>query len=308
MDDFSLKVFVSAARNLSFTKCAQEMFISQPAVSKRISELERTFGLPLFERRGSSLILTPAGETLLQHARGLLEGYNALQYEMSLLKDELSGELHVGASTTIAQYLLPPVLARFVERYPEVKVIVTSGNSRQVEAGLLDHSIDVGLVENASREPGLHYDDLLRDELVLVADAHSRYARVDEMSIRELQQLPIVLRENGSGTLQVIEKAFAKQGYSLDSFRVVMQLGSTEAIKLFIRNGDALAIVSVISVSEELKENRLHVIDLTDTDLTRRFAFVARVNDNNKLSERFCQFVRRGVNHLGSSITKGYEV
>ena len=127
MDDFRLRVFITAAKTLNFTKCAEQLFISQPAVSKHIGELESRYKVQLFERSGSRLALTEAGRVMLEHAERIADGYRRLQYEMDLFTDRLGGELKVGASTTIAQYVLPQVLARFTARFPEVKVSLASG-------------------------------------------------------------------------------------------------------------------------------------------------------------------------------------
>lgn len=121
MDDFRLRVFITAAKTLNFTKCAEQLYISQPAVSKHIGELESRYKVQLFERSGSRLALTEAGRVMLEHAERIADGYRRLQYEMDLFTDRLGGELKVGASTTIAQYVLPQVLARFTARFPEVK-------------------------------------------------------------------------------------------------------------------------------------------------------------------------------------------
>lgn len=129
MDDFRLRVFITAAKTLNFTKCAEQLYISQPAVSKHIGELESRYKVQLFERSGSRLALTEAGRVMLEHAERIADGYRRLQYEMDLFTDRLGGELKVGASTTIAQYVLPQVLARFTARFPEVKVSLVSGNS-----------------------------------------------------------------------------------------------------------------------------------------------------------------------------------
>ena len=169
MDDFRLKVFITAARTLSFTRTAEQMFISQPAVSKHVGELESRYKVQLFVRRGSRLELTAAGETLLTCAERLAGDYRRMEYEMGLCASAVEGELRLGASTTIAQYLLPPILARFTTRFPGVRVSMMSGNSDQVEQALCGHGIDLGMVESLSRRQGLHYTLFTPDELVLVA-------------------------------------------------------------------------------------------------------------------------------------------
>ena len=293
MEDFRLKVFVSAAHHLNFTKASQELFISQPAVSKHISELESAFCLPLFNRNGSYLSLTLAGEKFLHYAEHLLAEYNTLNYEMSLLTDNLKGTLSLGASTTVAQYFLPSLLAKFTLHLPEVKVSLLSGNSAQVEEALFGHKIDLGIVENAGRCKGLHYENVIEDELVLVANTKGKYADIEEVTMEELTKMPIVFRGNGSGTLEVIESTFADVGYKIGMFNVIMQLGSTEAIKSFIQNVDAVAIISVIAANKELRDGSLRIIDIQGVDMKRHFAFVMRQGEQGKLIRRFCEFIQR---------------
>ena len=249
MDDFRLKVFITAARTLSFTRTAERLFISQPAVSKHIGELESQYKVQLFMRRGSRLELTGAGETLLACAERLADDYRRMQYEMSLCADAPVGELRLGASTTIAQYLLPPILARFTTRFPGVRVAMMSGNSDQVEQALGGHGIDLGMVESLSRRQGLHYTVFAPDELVLVARTGGPYSRTESITADELREIPLVLREGGSGTLEVIKAALGRAGIRIPQLNVVMRLGSTEGIKAFVRKRDAMAIVSVIWVS-----------------------------------------------------------
>jgi len=273
MDDFRLRVFITAAKTLNFTKCAEQLFISQPAVSKHIGELESRYKVQLFERSGSRLALTEAGRVMLEHAERIADGYRRLQYEMDLFTDRLGGELKVGASTTIAQYVLPQVLARFTARFPEVKVSLVSGNSEQVEAALARHDTDLGLVESSARHPGFHYEPFIPDELVLIASTKGWYGRCDQVTLAELQTVPLVLRESGSGTLEVISKYLAAADVRLASLRVVMQLGSTESIKSFVRNSDAMAIVSVASIVDELRSGELRIIDIEGCTIRREFSF-----------------------------------
>lgn len=288
MDDFRLKVFIAAARTLSFTRAAEQLYISQPAVSKHVGELESRYKVQLFTRRGSRLELTDAGRTMLEAAGRLLDDYRRLEYEMSLCADQTGGELRLGASTTIAQYLLPPILARF----PGVRVSMSSGNSAEVEQALGEHAVDLGLVESLSRRQGLHYTLFRPDELVLVARPGGKYARRETVTPEELPRIPLVLRESGSGTLEVIAAALAARGIRLSQFDVTMRLGSTEGIKAFVRNSDAMAIVSVISVVDELRSGVLRIIDLEDLPLRRDFAFVHVETEPSALVRQFIEFAR----------------
>lgn len=294
MDDFRLRVFITAARTLSFTRTAEQLCISQPAVSKHVGELESRYGLQLFTRRGSRLELTEAGRTLLASAERVADDYRRLEYEMSLCTGQTEGELRLGASTTIAQYLLPPILARFTTRFPKVRVSLLSGNSGQVEQALGDHAIDLGLVESVSRRQGLHYTPFRADELVLVARPGGKYARTESVTPEALCRIPLVLRENGSGTLEVIIAALADRGIRLSQLNVVLRLGSTEGIKGFVRHSDAMAIVSAFSVVDELRSGALRIVDLEGLTLLRDFVFVHNEAHPARLVRQFLDFVRVG--------------
>lgn len=293
MDEFRLKVFVTAARTLSFSKCAELMHVSQPAVSRHIGEIEARYGMPLFSRGSSGVVLTKAGQLFLSHAETLLSAYQKMDYDMDILGQAGRGSLSVGASTTIAMYLLPPVLASFMNISDGLDVSVLSGNSENVEQWLKDGKIDIGFVENASRKPWLHYERVMADELVLVAGTGGRYARTETVSMQELCTMPLVLREKGSGTREIVEKALAAHGISVENLEVAIELSSTEAIKSFVRFSDAVAVVSVISIRHELSEGSLRIIDIDGLDMCREFAAAVRPGEFSGLNERFCNYVIR---------------
>ena len=293
MDEFRLRVFVTAARTLSFSKCAAALNITQPAVSRHIGELEARYGMPLFVRGTSGVALTKAGGLLLQHAEGLLSAYQKMDYDMELLSQTSRGRLSIGASTTIAMYLLPPVLAAFMERSGGVEVSMLSGNSENVEQWLRDGTVDIGFVENASRRPWLHYEPLMADELVLVAGTQGRYGSLESVTPDELRGLPLVLREKGSGTREIIERALSRCGIRVEDLNVVIELSSTEAIKSFVRSSDTLAIVSVIALHRELADSSIRIVDIDGIDMPREFATAVRPGEFSGLNARFHDFVIR---------------
>ena len=293
MDEFRLRVFVTAARTLSFSKCAAALNITQPAVSRHIGELEARYGMPLFTRGTSGVALTKAGGLLLSHAESLLSAYQKMDYDMELLSQTSQGRLSIGASTTIAMYLLPPVLASFMELSGGVEVSMLSGNSENVEQWLRDGTVDIGFVENASRRPWLHYEPLMADELVLVAGTQGRYGSLESVTPQELRGLPLVLREKGSGTREIIERALSRRGIRVEDLNVVIELSSTEAIKSFVRSSDTLAIVSVIALHRELADGSLRIVDIDGVDMPREFATAVRPGEFSGLNARFHDFVIR---------------
>ena len=292
MSDFRLKVFQSVAKNLSFTKASQELYISQPAITKHIQELETAYQARLFDRQGGKISLTEAGNLLLEHCERILEDYKRLEYEMHLLHNEYTGELKLGASTTIAQYVLPPLLASFINKFPQVNLSLLNGNSRDIEIALQEHRIDLGLVEGIFRLPNLRYTTFLEDELVAVTRTGSKLPIGEEITPEELLQIPLVLRERGSGTLDVFERALQKHNIKLSSLQVLMYLGSTESIKLFLEHTDCMGIVSVRSVSRELYAGKLKVVDIRNMPLLRDFSFAQPQGQESGLSQVFMQFAK----------------
>lgn len=292
--DFRLRVFESVANNKSFTRAAEELSISQPAISKHIRELETQFGLCLFERTsGANVQITKEGEYFLRHVRRVLDAYRQMEYEMNLLTARHSGELRIGASTTISQYVLPPILAAFLKRFPQVKLNVISGNSFEIEKALTAKKIDLGLVEGVGKQSNIKYSPFLKDELVLVTSTQSSFAKLDEIDLDLFKHIPLVLRENGSGTLEVIKSELLKCGLHIADLEVIMQLGSTESIKSFLDNTDAMGIVSIRSVSKDVFNNRFKVIDIKDVEFLREFQFVVLQGKNGGLEEDFIRFAQR---------------
>lgn len=290
MNDFRLKVFCAVARNLSFTKAARELFVSQPAITKHVQELETAFGERLFERRGSRIALTDAGRLLLEHGGRILEDYRRLEYEMNLLHNRCAGRLRLGASTTIAQYVLPAVLAAFIRRFPQVDLSLLTVNSREVEQALQAQTIDLGLVEGVRRQAGLKYTPFMRDELVAVVHARCKLRLPEEIALADLCRIPLVLRERGSGTLEVLERVLEDRGIRLSDLQVLMYLGSTESIKQFLEHADCMGIVSVRSIGRELAEGRFRVIELKGLSIYRDFCFVRPQGQEGGLPQVFGQF------------------
>lgn len=291
--DFRLKVFCSVAKNLSFTKASQELFVSQPAISKHIQELENLYKVRLFERMGNRIILTDAGKLLLAHSEKIVDGYARLEYDMGLLRNEHRGELRIGASTTLAHYVLPPLLAGFIEKYPQVSLTLLSGNSTEIEKALQEHRIDLALVEGNVKQPSLKYTTFLEDELVAIVPSNSRWMDREEMDLEELKQVPLVLREYGSGTLDILLTALQQHHIKLSDLQIRLQLGSTESIKLFLENSDCMSFVSIRSISKELYQGKFKVIEIKGLSMHRVFDFVQLHGQEAALSALFTQYAER---------------
>ena len=293
MLDFRLQVFYTVAKRLNFTKASAELYISQPAVTKHIKELEAQFKVSLFERSGNKrILLTPAGEMLLQYAERLLEIYRELDYDMNLLVKQHSGVLRIGASTTVAQYIIPPILAQFHKKFKDIKVLLITGNTEEIELALLNKEIEFGIIEGISRNPQIRYEEYLKDELVLVSALNNPVIKKDVIKPEELPTYPLLLREPGSGTLDVIAHALKPHNLKLSDLQIEMQLGGTESIKSYLLHSNCLAFLSIHSILKELKNNECRIIDVKGLTIERPFNFIQHYGQPSSLTELFIRFAR----------------
>ena len=299
LTDFRLKVFKTVADRLSFTKAAAELLISQPAVTKQINELERLLGKPLFLRHGNRISLTDDGVRLLEYANRILALYGELRDAFVEEQGAFSGEIRLGASTTLSQYVLPGLLAKFRKLYPDVRVTLFNGNTEQIERQIADGKLDFGMIEGTASNPALHYELFMDDELVLVTSASNTSFSREEITAADLPALPLVIRENGSGTLDVLSRELSRHGLSLRQLHIEMQLGSTESIKHYLFYSDTFAFVSVQAVLDELAANRLRVVEVGDMELVRRFSFVTAHGQRSRLTDLFKQFC---LNHYNRKL------
>lgn len=290
--DFRLKVFKTVADRLNFTKAAAELLISQPAVTKHISELEKQLGVPLFIRKGGAVSLTRHGDLMLDYANRILVLYGTLNDAFADDGRLPSGEIRIGASTTIAQYVLPGILAAFKRRYPEISIVMSTGNTANIESLVTDGKIDFGIIEGRASSHALHYELFMKDELVLVTSVSNSAFRRDEITPEELSALPLIIRETGSGTLDVLEEVLSERGISMNSLNIEMRLGSTEGIKRYLYNSGTFAFLSIQSVADELASNKLRVIETTGMDVKRNFSFVSAHGQYGRLTGLFKQFCK----------------
>lgn len=285
--DFRLKVFYAVANRLSFTKAATELFITQPAVSKHIQELEEEYKVKFFDRNGSKISLTQAGKVLLEHAKSIFEIYREIDFDMSTLINQQRGILRLGASTTISQYIIPPLLARFHQKMADVKVNLRNGNTEQIENALLNKEIEIGIVEGQSKNQLIKYIPFLKDELVLVCNSKNPLVNKKEISKEDLLEMKFLIREQGSGTLEVIEHALKSLEISFSQLTVEMELGSTESIKSYLMNSDCVAFVSIHAIEKELKNNELAILDVKNLSMERYFYIISLQGKKESLSDLF---------------------
>ncbi|MBO9639066.1 MAG: LysR family transcriptional regulator [Siphonobacter aquaeclarae] len=288
--DFRLHVFRTAARRLNFTKAADELCISQPAVTKHIHKLERMLQIKLFERSGSGMKLSQAGKILLAHSDQIFAVYRELEFEINALMERQSGTLRLGASTTVAQYVLPPLLPAFRQKFPDIHLTMVSRNSDEIFRLLGAGEIDLGMTESAARETAFRLVPFLKDEIVLVA--RTQHPVASPVPLTDLPHIPLLLREPGSGTRDVLARALRNHHTGLHDLQVDMELSSTESIKQYMLSSDAMAFLSIHAVMKELGNNECRIVDIEGLEITRSFSFLLPHGQAPALSELFMKFIR----------------
>jgi DNA-binding transcriptional LysR family regulator len=273
LENFRLKVFRAVAEHLNFHKAADHLFLTQPAVTLQIKALERDLGVRLFDRGAGRISLTHQGSILLDYANKMAALAAEAEQELGCKDGKVSGQLSLGVSTTIAQYVLPRLLGAFLADYPAVEFSLRSGNTTEVVQLVRDDKVAIGLIEGPARDRGIHSEPFMQDELVLITP---RGFELDHLSGKQFTESSLLVREQGSGSRRVVETALEKAGFRLKSFRKVMELDSTEAIKSAVEAGLGIAFVSRWAISKEVELGTLKVAQVSGVQIIRQFALVTR--------------------------------
>ena len=274
LENFRLKVFRAVANHLSFRKAGEALYLTQPAVTLQIKTLEAELGVALFARRSTGVSLTEAGHLLLPFANRLQALAEAAQNELAQLSGGASGELILGASTTIAQYVLPALLAEFARAFPAIQLQVFSQNTEQISEGVANGRFGLGLIEGPAQRSDLKVEPWFEDELLLVVPASHDWADLLQIEARQLCDMPLVMRERGSGSRHVVELGLQKMGVRLGSLRVVMELDSTEAILSCVDEGLGVGFVSEWALRRRIAAGTLRSLRIRGAAINRNFSFV----------------------------------
>ncbi|MBP2616128.1 LysR family transcriptional regulator [Chryseobacterium jejuense] len=289
MFDYRLKVFHTVASRLSFTKASEELHISQPAVTKHIKEIEVQLSTKLFDRKGTSIQLTQSGKILYEYAEKIRNIYRDLEFEISQVNQQHKGKLIIGASTTVAQYILPETLAKFNAYYKDIKIELLTGNTEAISSLLKDEKIDLGIIEGESQSSYFDYKTFKPDEIVLAAKSDHPLAH-KTLNVKDLYQLSLIFREQGSGTLEFIQNRLKEKDINIHELNTVIQLGSSESIKNYLLHSDCMAFLSISTILNELKNNVLTVIDIKNFSIERDFHFILPKGEQSELIELFLRF------------------
>jgi DNA-binding transcriptional LysR family regulator len=273
MSDRRLQVFHTVAKLLSFTKAAEALHMTQPAVTFQVRQLEEQFNTRLFDRTHNRISLTRAGEVVQERAVKIFDLYAEMENAVRELTGEVSGSLIIGASTTIAEYMLPALLGDFKRHHPEIKLYLQVANTEGIVTMVENNDLDLGVVEAPVANKNLQVEVCRSDGLVAIVPPDHTLATRDKVTIQELMGYPYICREEGSGTRDVILDYLANNGMASEDLDIIMELGNPEAIKGAVEAGMGISIISSATIVKELRLGTLVSIPL-DPPLERPFSFV----------------------------------
>jgi LysR family transcriptional regulator, transcriptional activator of the cysJI operon len=271
IENFRIRVFRAVAQHLNFSRAAEELLLTQPAVTQQIKALEDELGVPLFERGGGHIALSAGGTALLPYAEKMKELSDEAAEAVAGAFGQRAGELQLGASQTIGQYLLPNFIAGFRGTNPKVRVTARCGNSDQMLEAVLAREIHIALIEGPERRKDLHIEPFMKDYLVLVVPAAHKWAN-SEVTLEDLKGQPLLMREFGSGSRRVVEQALASAGLKTKDLTVSMELDSTEGILSAVEAGLGVTFASRWALRNQLALGTLKLARIRGLKLARRFS------------------------------------
>lgn len=292
MADRRLQVFHTVARLLSFTKAAETLHMTQPAVTFQVRQLEEHFNTRLFDRTHNRISLTEAGAVVYGYADHIFELYTEMENSVREMTGEISGALTIGASTTIAEYMLPALLGDFKDRYPEITIHLKVSNTEGIVSMVENNTIDLGVVEAPVSNKNLVVEPCRDDHLVAIVPPDHPLAMREALRFQELLEFPFICREEGSGTREVINDYMGRMDGCAAGLKVAMELGSPEAVKGAVEAGMGISVVSRATIQKELRLATLVAIQL-DPPLQRPFSFVHQKQKFRlRLMEELLEFAR----------------
>ena len=293
MADRRLQVFHTVARLLSFTKAAETLHMTQPAVTFQVRQLEEHFNTRLFDRTHNRISLTEAGVRVYEYADRIFELYTEMENSVREMTGEIRGALTIGASTTIAEYMLPALLGDFKKRYAEVNIHLKVSNTDGIVSMVENNTIDLGVVEAPVSNKNLVVEVCRKDRLVAIVPPNHELAGDATVALKRLLDYPFICREEGSGTREVISEYLGNMQLCSTALNISMELGSPEAVKGAVEAGMGLSVVSRATIQKELRLGTLVAVDL-DPPLERPFSFVHQKQKFRlRVMEELLEFARQ---------------
>ncbi|MBR0565298.1 LysR family transcriptional regulator [Azoarcus sp. L1K30] len=289
MADRRLQVFHAVAKHGSFTRAAEHLFMTQPAVTFQIKQLEEHFNTRLLERGHGHISLTPAGEVVLAYAERILGLSDELESRVSELTDELAGVINIGTSTTIAAYWLPQLLERFKRLYPRVLPRVVVGNSQLTEDRVAARDLDIGLIEIVSDQPAIERFSAAKDDLLVICAPTHPLAKAQSLRAEDLVQHPFITRDAGNAIRELAEEFFNAAGLPMSEVNVCAELGSLATVKHLAAEGMGYGVASRAAILRDLREGKLVGIPLEPRLYTPLEVIIPRDKFRSRLITAFAE-------------------
>jgi DNA-binding transcriptional LysR family regulator len=286
LDIHQLEIFTKVAKLKSFSKAAQEMYLTQPTVSQHISSLENYLGIKLLDRLGKGVALTKAGEILYPYAKQMTALRGEAQQALDHFMGKKTGHLVLGASTIPGEYILPPLLGQFKTLYPEIRITLRIGDTEEIVTELLGGTIEFGIIGAKIIHTRLKYSHFVEDELIVVVPKGHRWWQKKSIDVQELADEPFIMREEGSGTRISMEKRLHKLGVSSDDLKIIAEVGSTTAVKQAIKSDLGISLISERAVEEEIRLKLFKKIPIKKVGFKRTF-FIIR--DKKRTASPLCK-------------------
>lgn len=274
MDFKQLETFVTIAKLKSFSKAAEQLYLTQPTISNHIQNLEKELKTILINRGNKEISLTKAGKILYKHAMEILNKRENALFSLNEFMGKIEGILEISASTIPEQYFLPPLLFEFNRSYPEVQYILKKYDTRQIINKIIDGEIDFGIVGAKKNHHQLEYIEIMDDNIILVVPNNDYFKEIDTLEIKDLYNLSLIFREEGSGTRKILEAALLEHNIYLENLNIVAFIENTQTIKEFIRNGIGVTFISEKAVESELTNKHIKKVNIQGLHIRRKFYFV----------------------------------
>lgn len=294
MDIKQLEIFTRIVELKSFSRAADAVFLTQPTVSGHIQSLEEEVGQRLLDRLGREVVPTRAGMVLYDYAKKMVALRDEARQALDQLMGRMKGEIILGGSTIPGEYLLPPIIGRFREKYPEVTVVLKIGDTADIVHRVLTGECEVGIVGSRIEDNRLEYSEFAKDELIIIAASGYPMARKGGITASALASIPFVMRERGSGSRMTIEKRLLEMGVDPAGINVVAEMGSTEAVKQAVKAGLGVSLVSSMAVTEDLRHKTLKVVPFRGKRFLRSFYISShRGRTMSPIGQAFLDFLKK---------------
>lgn len=298
-----LRVFVTAAEELNFSRAAQRLNLSQSAVSQNIQSIERNYGVELFLRHGRTVQLSETGQAILPIARAMLNSARVLEDALINARGEISGDITIGCATTSGRYFVPSLLASFQSQYTHVRTRVTLTGRSQVIEGVLSQAFNLGIVGRKTEHRDIESLSLFEDRVIMIVPASHPWANRKQVSPQEVLEQPFISRENSSGTYQVLFDNLRQHGIDPDNLNVVTELGDAEAVEMAVEKGIGITFISEVMAARSLALGRVKKIAVEGFNLNQQIYLIRQKSQTFTRAEaRFWEFVQQNRETLAAEL------